>query len=339
MRRPQRLGIAAAGAALASGACAAAELPMNFLSGAGTRANLTLPLTWGVLGISIAVVTIISLLTLVGVWRRADRSADALALRPHRRNASMWLYVGLGLSTAVLVLSMVWTVLVLRQISGSPPSTAMTIEVTGQQWWWKVRYLNDDPSRILTTANEIHIPTGTPVRVKLIAADVIHSFWVPQLGGKTDAIPGQTNVTWIQADRPGRYRGQCSEYCGVQHAHMAFEVVAQAPGDFARWLDAQLQPAAFAAAAPSSQAQNTFEFRCGVCHTVRGTRAGGTTAPDLTHLMTRSTIAALSYPNNLAMLNAWIANPQELKPGNHMPILQLSSSEVADLDAFLVTLK
>ena len=317
----------------------AGGLPMNYLTSAGAKGDMILPLTWGVFAIAIFVVTIISLLTLVGTLRRGDPRPQAIDAVPHRQDATPLLYLGLGISTLVLLAAMIWTVVVLHRISASPPNTALTIEITGKQWWWQVRYLNDDPTKILTTANEIHIPTGTPVRIRLASADVIHSFWVPALSGKTDAIPGQTNLTWLQADRPGRYRGQCAEYCGVQHAHMAFEVVADKPDDFRRWLAAQLEPAALPVAGAAAHGAHTFEYRCGACHTVRGTAAGGTAAPDLTHLMTRATIAAHTLPNNGGMLAAWIANPQAPKPGNNMPVLQLSPQEIGDIDAFLVTLK
>lgn len=320
--------------ALASANCAAAAPPLNYLTSAGTKADRILPLTWGVLTISASVVVIIATLTLVAISRHRAGTSDTLA--PHDSDASRWIYIGVGVSTVVLLISLVWTIRVLASVN-TPAHTAMTLEVTAQQWWWKVRYLNDDPSRVLITANEIHIPTGQPIRVNLVAADVIHSFWVPALAGKTDLIPGQTNVAWIEADKPGRYRGQCAEYCGVQHAHMAFEVVAETPDAFAKWFDSQLAPVAVNAT-QSSPGEKTFEFRCGPCHTVRGTRAGGTAAPDLTHLMTRASIAAVTLPNNVGSISAWIANPQAIKPGTHMPVLQLSSTEISDLDAFLLTL-
>ncbi len=227
----------------------------------------------------------------------------------------------------------------LAAINEPPTKPALTIEVTGQQWWWKVRYLSDDPSRILTTANEIHIPTGEPVRIELIGADVIHSFWVPLLSGKTDAFPGQTNVTWLEADRPGRYRGLCSEFCGVQHAQMGFEVVAQSPREFDAWWSAQLTPAATAGPPAIERGAALFTYRCGACHTVRGTEAGGAIAPDLTHLMSRATIAAGTLPNNVGSLSGWIADPQAIKPGTLMPIVYLSGPELNDIRSFLLTLK
>jgi cytochrome c oxidase subunit 2 len=217
----------------------------------------------------------------------------------------------------------------------------VTIEVTGQQWWWKARYLNEsDPSAVLTTANEIHIPTGEPVRVKLIGADVIHSFWVPQLTGKTDAIPGQTNEMWLEAEKPGRYRGQCTEYCGWQHAHMAVFVIAEPRADFEKWLTAQLQPAPSPpGGSEAARGEQLFVDHCGVCHKVLGTEAGGTVGPDLTHVMSRATIAAGTLPNTIGNLSGWIANPQTIKPGALMPNLYLSGPELQGIRSFLLTLK
>jgi cytochrome c oxidase subunit 2 len=268
------------------------------------------------------------------------RQTTTAAVTPTRSPGGLrWLYWGIGLSSVGLVGALIWTVIVLAEINGPPSTPALTIEITGQQWWWKARYLSDDASRTLTTANEIHIPTGRPVRIKLIGADVIHSFWVPKLAGKMDTIPGQTNQTWIEADRPGRYRGQCTEYCGAQHAHMAIIVVAEPPAEFAAWLDAQLAPAGQPTDPHAAAGAQTFQFRCGACHTVRGTKAAGTTGPDLTHLMSRSTIAAGTLTNTVANLSAWIANPQAIKPGTTMPVLYLSGPELAGVRAYLRTLK
>jgi cytochrome c oxidase subunit 2 len=310
---------------------AAPAQPLSYLRAAGARAALTLPLTWGLLAISIAVVVVVAVLLLVALTRR--RTADTVAA-----DAAWWVYAGVGLSSFVLTVALVWTVRVLASVNGPPSPAAFTIEVTAQQWWWKARYLDGDPSRVLTTANEIHIPVGQPVRVELLGADVIHSFWVPALAGKTDAIPGQRNVTWIEADQAGRYRGQCTEYCGAQHAHMGFEVVAESPEDFARWRELQLAAASDPSSDALARGRHEFEYRCGACHTVRGTAAGGTTGPDLTHVMSRRTIAAGTLPNSPATLAAWIANPQSQKPGTRMPNLQLSGEEIGAIDAWLVTL-
>ncbi len=318
-----------------------AGVPLGYLSGFGPRADPVVALTWGLLAISIIVVVIISVLVMLGVWRRRAKVGGAIELVPVSRggNGLPWLYWGVGISTIALVGSLVWTVVVLAAVNSPPSKPPLTIEVTGQQWFWKVRYLSDDPSRVFTTADEIHIPVGQPVRVKLIGADVIHSFWVPALTGKTDAIPGQTNETWLEADQAGVYRGQCTEYCGVQHAHMAFLVVAQAPDTFNAWRDAQIQPAAAPTSPEIANGEQTFVYRCGACHTVRGTTAGGTVAPDLTHLMSRSIIAGGVLPNTIANLSGWIANPPAIKPGTLMPVLYLSGPELQGVRSYLETLK
>jgi cytochrome c oxidase subunit 2 len=315
----------------------AAEKPLSYLRSAGAKADATLPLTFGLLAISIAVVAIVCVLVLVAIVRARARAGTA-AVDVDGRRAASWVYFGVALSSFVLVCALVWTVRVLARVNAPPGPAALTIEVTGQQWWWKARYLDENPSRTLTTANEIHIPVGKPVRIELLGADVIHSFWVPTLAGKTDAIPGQVNTAWIEASAPGRYRGQCAEYCGAQHAHMGFDIVADPPDAFAKWLDAQLAPALEPTSEESKQGERDFEFHCGACHTVRGTMAGGTVGPDLTHIMSRQSIAADAAPNSESMLAAWIANPQAIKPGTHMPTLQLPGRKIGDISAYLATL-
>jgi cytochrome c oxidase subunit II len=178
-----------------------------------------------------------------------------------------------------------------------------------------------------------------PVLVRLHASDVIHSFWVPKLSGKTDAIPGQTNLSWIQADQPGRYLGQCSEYCGFQHAHMAFEVVAQPKGDFEQWQAAQRREAEPPVTPEQTRGLALVEYRCGLCHQVRGTEAGAVSAPDLTHVMSRRSLAAGTLLNNPGNLIGWIENPQTLKPGNQMPNQYLSAEQLSDALAYLETLR
>ncbi len=177
------------------------ETPLSYLRGFGAAADPVVALTWGLLAISIVVSVVISALVFTGVLARRAPGAGPIESVPVDRggNGLPWFYWGIGLTTIALLGSLVWTVQVIAAVNSPATRPALTIEVTGQQWWWKVRYLSDQPSRVFTTADEIHIPVGQPVRVKLIGADVIHSFWVPALNGKTDAIPGQTNETWIQA--------------------------------------------------------------------------------------------------------------------------------------------
>jgi cytochrome c oxidase subunit 2 len=315
--------------------------PLNYLVSYGERAASIATLTWGVLLISIAVTVIISALVAAAVWRRepliASAPGDKLPVSGSG-GGMRWLWTGVGISTLVLLFTVGWTLAVLAKISSPASRPPLTIEVIGHQWWWEVRYLSDDPGRLFTTANEIHIPTGTAVRFRLVGADVIHSFWVPALAGKTDMIPGQTNETWLQARTPGVYRGQCSEYCGVQHARMSLLVVAQPAAQFRAWWDHQLESPAAATGPDALGGAADFGVYCGSCHAVRGTDAGGILGPDLSHLMTRGTLAAGTYPNDSAHLASWIIDPQGMKPGNMMQPPRLSATQLAAVRAYLNTL-
>lgn len=216
----------------------------------------------------------------------------------------------------------------------------VVIKVSGSQWWWSVEYLDPQPSRIFRTANEIHIPTGRNVRFQLEGDDVIHSFWVPSLAGKQDLIPGRPNEITIRAEHTGIYRGQCAEFCGLQHAHMAFLVIADEPDAFDKWADAQRQPAGAIFDEEAAAGRDAFLAKpCAACHTIRGTAANGTTGPDLTHVGGRKTIAAGLFETTRGSLAAWIADPQTLKPGNNMPMVQLSSDELRAISAYMASLK
>lgn len=318
-----------------------APTPLTFMRGYGSKAYPVTALTWGLLAISILVVIIITGLVVVGAWRRRVEIGGRVADVPVSRGASGVgpVAIAVGISSLVLLGSVIWTVVVMADINAPAKKLAFTIEVTGQQWWWKARYLGDAPSRVLTTANEIHIPTGAPIRIKLLSADVLHSFWVPALTGKTQTVPGLTNTTWLEANKPGVYAGQCTEYCGTGHAHMGFLVVAQKPAAFQAWLTAQLKSAPAPATAAALRGEKQFVFHCGTCHTVRGTDAGGTVAPDLTHVMSRAMLAANTLRNTPANLAGWIADPQALKPGTKMPDLYLSGPQLNDIVSYVRTLK
>ena len=214
------------------------------------------------------------------------------------------------------------------------------IAIIGRQWWWEVQYLGATAQQF-TTANEIHIPVGQPVDIELRSLDVIHSFWVPSLHGKVDLIPGHPNFIRIQADHPGVYSGTCAEYCGAQHAHMRLVVVAQQPSDYEAWVQGQRQSAAEPTTEEARRGEQTFMAGpCSNCHQVRGTRAGGRIAPDLTHIASRLNIAANSYPNNDAYLEAWITHAQSLKPGAAMPNLtQFNGQQLRDVVAYLRQLR
>jgi cytochrome c oxidase subunit 2 len=323
------------------------EFPLSYLSAAGTRAARTLPLTWYLLWVAVAVCVIIAALLWIAV--RRNRSAAASRIEspqsikdvPLVRGADpvRWITLGVSISAIPLVIALVWTLVALASTSGPPSNPALVLDVTGHQWWWEVRYDSAEPAQVFLTANEIHIPVGQTVLVRLHGGDVIHSFWVPKLTGKTDTIPGQVNFSWIRADRPGLYRGQCTEYCGYQHAHMSLEVVAESRAAFDQWRAAQVAPAPAPATPGQAHGQQLVEYRCGLCHQVRGTLAGALSAPDLTHIASRRTIAAGTLLNNPGNLSGWIEDPQAVKPGSLMPNQFLSAQELSDVRAYLETLQ
>jgi cytochrome c oxidase subunit 2 len=245
-----------------------------------------------------------------------------------------------GATLVVLLAFLVVDLFTSRSLVALQREPAMIVKVTGIQWWWRVEYVDTNPSRTVLTANELHIPVGRPVQVELNSQDVIHSFWVPALQGKRDLVPGLKNRLWLRADRAGIYRGECAEFCGHQHAKMAFMVIAEPQADFDRWYAAQQRPAAPPTDSLRAQGLATFEGRaCAVCHQIRGTRAAGHVAPDLTHLASRLTIAAGALPNRRGHLGGWITDPQSIKPGTRMPPNSLPPGELHALLAYLEGLK
>lgn len=211
------------------------------------------------------------------------------------------------------------------------------ILIVGHQWWWEIHYLSDDPSKQVITANELHLPAGKPINIRLETRDVMHSFWVPALHGKVDLIPGMPNYIRIVASQPGEYEGQCAEYCGEEHALMRLLAVVQTPGEYEAWLNAQRKPAAEPTTDQAKAGEKLFMTGpCSNCHEVRGTTAGGRVAPDLTHIGSRQMIAANVYRNNDGYLEAWITHAQSLKPGCLMPnITEYSGPQLQDLIAYL----
>lgn len=216
----------------------------------------------------------------------------------------------------------------------------VTIAVRGLQWWWELSYIDPDSSRSFKTANEIRIPVGRNIRLELDSADVVHSFWVPSLAGKLDLIPGRRNELTLRAERAGVYRGQCAEFCGTQHTHMAVFVIALERADYDRWADDQRRDAIAPSGDEASAGEQLFLGRqCAACHTVRGTGAHGETGPDLTHVASRQTIAAGLFETTRGSVAAWIADPQTLKPGNNMPMVPLDGNELRQLSAYMMSLK
>ncbi|MDQ4087628.1 MAG: c-type cytochrome, partial [Pseudomonadota bacterium] len=227
-----------------------------------------------------------------------------------------------------------------RRLAQAAAAPALDIEIVANQWWWDVRYLSEDPSRIIRTANELHLPAGVPVRITLKSNDVIHSFWIPNIAGKQDLIPGRVNDIVIRPLREGVYRGQCAEFCGLQHAHMALDVTVESPVEFARWQQRQgdLPPPPGTPLARAGYDYVTTR-ECASCHNIAGTPASGQVAPDLTHVASRRSIGAGTYPMSRGHLYAWIADPQSAKPGNNMPYVGLEPDELHAIVAYLETLR
>jgi cytochrome c oxidase subunit II len=229
-----------------------------------------------------------------------------------------------------------------REIETARASSSDTLHIrlTGRQWWWQVQYEQATPPYRVATANEMHIPLGRPVVLTLESSDVIHSFWAPNLHGKSDLIPGYSSGFLIQADSPGVYRAPCAEYCGAQHAKMTLLIVAQPADSFAAWYANQMRNAPEPKTAAAARGRDVFlTSACPFCHTIRGTPSGGSVAPDLTHLATRATLAAGTLPNRREQLAGWIANPQGIKPGNHMPANLLTGRDLKALLDYLTTLQ
>ncbi|MEZ4869104.1 MAG: cytochrome c oxidase subunit II [Caldilineaceae bacterium] len=292
-------------------------------------------LSWLLIGLGTLVYVGVSGFLLAALFRR--RQAQR-AVGVSRENGGPPIVIWGGIVMPVVVLLIVFGLTLNTLIALSAPEhpDELVINVIGHQWWWEVEY----PAQEILTANEIHIPVGQPVRIRLMAEDVIHSFWVPQLHGKLDMIPGQTNTFRIQADTPGAYRGLCAEFCGIQHARMLFLVVAKAPADFVAWVETQRAPAAAPTTTLAEQGQALFlDSTCAQCHAIAGTTAAGQLGPDLTHFASRSEIAAGVLENNRTNLATWITDPQKIKRGSLMPATLLTVTELEALLAYLESLK
>jgi len=251
-----------------------------------------------------------------------------------------WVTAAVAVSSILLIGLLVASVATDRALAQLPLVDAVNIHVTAHQWWWEVTYDDAQPERMFTTANEIHVPVGRPVLVTLHSDDVIHSFWVPSLHGKKDLIPGRIATIRFRADQAGRYHGQCAEYCGLQHAFMAFEVVAVPPEQFETWAQAQRKPADEPTDAAAQRGRDLFlSGSCMLCHAIQGTTAGARKAPDLTHVASRARIAAGRLPNTPEDLARWIADPHKAKPGVNMPAHLLSNDDLQALVAYLGTLR
>jgi cytochrome c oxidase subunit 2 len=275
------------------------------------------------------------------LFRRRDRGeAPAGAPAPHeQRRAIGAISVASALTVVTLFFLLISSVAIGRDLSNHDPA-AVTIEVVGRQWWWQFDYDHEDPSKRFSTANELFVPVGQPVRLKLRAGDVIHDFWVPSLGPKRDLTPGHDSTLVFRAERAGVYRGQCAEFCGRQHAKMAFWVNVLPKDEWAAWAEEQRKPSRIPTTASQRKGLETFmNAPCPLCHTIAGTQASGKVAPDLTHIGSRRSLAAATIPNRRGWLAAWILDPQHIKPGSNMPPMEMKGSDLNPLLDYLESLR
>jgi cytochrome c oxidase subunit II len=323
----RRVRVLIAAAALAGTACSGNQAGLN---PHGPIARSVATHGWALLAICTVVYVAVMVAFIVALARRrqdADDSPETSARLT--RNVSM--------ATALTVITLIGiaasSVVAGRGMYSPSGAGAITVDVVGHQWWWDFRYHDITPSDVFTSPNELHIPVGVPVVIKAMSTDVIHSFWVPNLMGKRDLIPGMITNTWIQADEPGVYRGQCAEFCGHQHAHMALHVVAEPMDKFQAWIRHQRQPAPEPVTDEERHGRDVFmQSPCVTCHAIRGTDAGSHVGPELTHVASRLTLAAGTLPNARGHLAGWISNSQSIKPGNRMPP---NSFAPADFQALL----
>ena len=279
---------------------------------------------------------------LVAAWVRRDkRGIGGDTEGPKAGERTGWFVVVIGgviVPIGVIVALFVVSDIFMIRTTEAPAATAtkMTVLVVGHQFWWEIRY----PGTRAVTANEMHIPVRTPIRIEVRTDDVIHNFWVPALNRKIQTIPGQTNAIEFDANTPGTYLGYCAEFCGLQHAHMHVEVIVQSAPAFRKWLARQATPAATPPPkTPEAVGEAVFLDKCASCHTIRGTAASGDVGPDLTHVGSRHTLAAVTIPNTPSYLAGWITDAQSVKPGSAMPDIALSTAQVGELVDYLDSLK
>jgi cytochrome c oxidase subunit 2 len=322
----------------------AAAAPQDALHPAGPQAGHIGSLWNFTLGLCTVVFIAIVGACLYALWRAPKTTLpaapDTSSLAQPERRVHRNIIWAVALSTVGLLALLAADVFTSRAIARMPLENAVNIQLVGHQWWWEAHYKDDDPSREFTTANELHIPVGRPVVITLLSNDVIHTLWVPNLHGKKDLIPGRTAIIRLRADKPGVYRGQCAEFCGLEHAMMALQVSADPPAQYEAWAAGQREPAPAPLTAEQQRGQKVFlDSTCVMCHTIAGTTAQARLGPDLSHLASRRTIAAGMLPNNRGHLAGWIADPQSIKPGVNMPANALPADDLQALLAYLETLK
>jgi cytochrome c oxidase subunit 2 len=299
------------------------------LDRAGSESDRLATVWWIAFGAAAAVYVIVAGLVVFGALRKGDARHDA----PRDRREQVVIAIGGVLVPFLILLFFAYvTVETSAHLRQQTSNTALQIEVRGERWFWDVRY----PQLGIRTANEVHLPVGRPIHIKLLSDNVIHSFWVPQLAGKEDMVPGQPNDLTFTAKRAGRYRGLCAEYCGVEHARMQFIVFADEPTDFGRWTAQQQQRSTLPTSDEEAAGELVFmREACAGCHTIRGTPANGTIGPDLTDVGSRSTIGSGILDNTPENMKKWIGDTQGVKPGALMPTIPLSQRDLDAVVAYL----
>jgi cytochrome c oxidase subunit 2 len=298
-------------------------------------------LFWVMMAVAFGGLALVTGLLVLAWVRRGRRGIGSDTEDPHPgERAGWWMVVGMGVVFPLTVIVALFIVSdgAIINVTEAPAasSTALTVDAIGHEWYWEFRY----PGTKAVTADEMHIPVGTRINLVATTADVIHSFWVPELNRKIDTIPGRQNRILLYANKVGVYRGQCAEYCGLQHAHMGMLVFVQSKAQFRAWLRRQAAPTRSPTSALARRGKQVFlNGACSSCHAIRGTPARGFVGPDLTHLASRTTLAGVTIPNNRTYLASWIADSQHYKPGNQMPDFHLSRSQLDALVAYLESLR
>jgi cytochrome c oxidase subunit 2 len=292
---------------------------------------------WFLIGLMAVVYVAVMCALAVAVLRRRRASDDSAESTRRLARTVTWA----SIATVIVLVSVGVIAFAADRGMNSPSGPgAITVDVIGHQWWWDFQYRDLSPNDFVTSPNELHIPVGVPVVLSATSRDVIHSFWVPNLRGKRDLIPGIVTHTWLQADTPGVYRGQCAEFCGHQHAHMALQVVAEPMRAFQDWIQHQRQPAAEPMTDQQRRGRDVFMHGpCVTCHTIRGTDAGSRVGPELTHVGSRLMVGAGTLPNTRDHLRVWVTNSQATKPGNRMPPLALAPDDLEAVLAYLRSLR
>jgi cytochrome c oxidase subunit 2 len=313
----------------------------SVLHPAGPQASNIAHLAWFAFVVA-TLVYLATMLALFGALRSARRreSGAELVGEDGERRMTRGVTWAIAATVVTLLVFFGYDLVIGRTLGTQPGPHPLTVEVTGHQWWWEVQYADTSAHGRFTTANEIHVPVGEPVLFLLGASDVIHSMWVPNLGGKKDLIPGYTQSVWFQADTAGVYRGQCAEFCGLQHAKMAMYIVAEPRARYDQWVAEQRRSAETPTDSAQRRGRDVFMTNtCAMCHAIEGTEAGSHNGPDLTHIASRRTIAAGTLPNTRGNLAGWIVDPQGIKPGSRMPPNMLTPKDLDALLTYLQSLK